>query len=123
MHDPGPLPHCDPTRLQESCMQVAGSPVLFQVDGAQVPQHAKPLTFDQPVGSLQAVDDARWSASITDNSFVALLVWVVLLIALQAVTWPLVRRLFWRFPDRGWSFARLISLLVAGFGVWFLASV
>ncbi|HVL23451.1 MAG TPA: DUF2298 domain-containing protein [Thermomicrobiales bacterium] len=102
---------------------MSGSAVWYQVDGASAPDHEKPLTFDQPVGDLPIVDDARWSASVTDNSLVALLAWIVLLIALQAVAWPLVRRIFTRFPDRGWSFSRLVTLLVAGFGVWFLASL
>jgi YYY domain-containing protein len=104
-------------------MQDPGTAVWFQVEGASVPEREKPLTFDQPVGNLPVVDDARWSASVTDNSVVALLVWIVLLVALQAITWPLVRQIFTRFPDRGWSFARLITLLIAGFGVWFLASI
>ncbi|MEJ7839849.1 MAG: hypothetical protein WKF81_13635, partial [Thermomicrobiales bacterium] len=70
----------------------------------------EPLTFDQPVGTLPIVDDARWSSSLTDNSFWALVVWIVLLIVLQAATWPLVKRLFRRFPDQGWGFARVLSL-------------
>lgn len=79
----------------------------------------EPLTFDQPVGTLPIVDDARWSSSLTDNSFWALVVWIVLLFVLQAATWPLVKRLFQRFPDRGWGFARILSIALAGFVVWF----
>jgi YYY domain-containing protein len=95
----------------------------FQVDGTEVIQHEKPLTFDQPVGNLPIVNDARWSAPFTDHSLAALLVWVILLISLQAVAWPLVKRIFTRLPDRGWAFTRLITILIAGYGVWLLASV
>lgn len=86
-------------------------------------QQQAPLTFDQPVGDLPIVDDARWSAALTSNSWGALLVWIVLLIVLQAASWPIVRRIFTRLPDRGWAFSRLITMLVAGYAVWFLASV
>lgn len=95
---------------------------LFQAGNTQ-PERDKTLTFDQPVGDLPIVNDARWSAAFTDNSIAALVVWVILLIALQAITWPLVRRIFTRFPDHGWAFSRLTTLLLAGFGVWFLASI
>ena len=83
----------------------------------------KPLTFDTPVGDLPVVHDARWSEAFTHHSWAALLVWVVLLVVLQAATWPLARRVFTRFPDRGWGFARLLSMLIAGYMVWLLASV
>jgi YYY domain-containing protein len=95
----------------------------FQVEGVDPSQRDQPLTFHQPVGELPIVDDSRWSSSVTDNSLTALLVWIVLLIALQAVTWPLVRRVFSRFPDSGWAFTRLTSILLAGYGVWLLSSV
>lgn len=96
---------------------------FLQIDDIGQAQRDKPLTFDQPVGELPIVDDARWSAALTENSLIAVLVWIVLLIILQAVTWPLVRRVFTRFPDRGWAFSRLTTLLIAGYVVWLLASV
>ncbi|MGB3328249.1 MAG: DUF2298 domain-containing protein, partial [Thermomicrobiales bacterium] len=86
-------------------------------------QTSDPLTFDGPVGNLPVVGDARWSAAFTDNSWGALLVWVAMLIVLQAVAWPLVRVLFARFPDRGWGIGRLLTMLVASWMVWYLASI
>ena len=83
----------------------------------------KSLTFDTPVGNLPVVDDARWSQAFTHHSWAALLVWVVLLLVLQAAAWPLMRRIFARFPDRGWGFSRLATMLIAGYLVWLLASV
>jgi YYY domain-containing protein len=91
--------------------------------GIRLYQQREPLTFDEPVGSLPIVDDARWSSALTGNSVGAFLVWVALLVALQFVGWPLVRRMFTRLPDRGWAFSRLVTLLLAGYGVWFLSSV
>ena len=86
-------------------------------------QTSNPLTFDGPVGDLPVVSDARWSAAFTGNSWGAFIVWVALLVVLQAVAWPLVRVLFARFPDRGWGFSRLLTMLVASWMVWFLASI
>lgn len=86
-------------------------------------QTTNPLTFDGPVGDLPIVSDARWSAAFTSNSWGAFLAWVVLLIVLQAVSWPLLRILFARFPDRGWGLSRLFTTLIAGWMVWFLASI
>jgi YYY domain-containing protein len=97
-------------------------PVSFLLQ-ADATGDRKSLTFDTPVGDLPVVGDARWSEAFTHHSWAALLVWVVLLFVLQAVTWPLVRRVFARFPDRGWGFARLITTLIAGYMVWLLASV
>ncbi len=80
------------------------------------------LMLDDPVGSLDVVDDARWSADWTDNSVVALVVWIVLIFVLQFAAWPWSRLLFARFADGGWSFSRLIALLIAGYIVWLGAS-
>lgn len=80
------------------------------------------LMLDEPVGSLEVVDDARWSAAWTDNSVVALLVWIVLLVVLQLAAWPWARLAFAQFADGGWSFSRLLTLLLAGYIVWLGAS-
>ena len=81
------------------------------------------LMLDEPVDELPTVADARWSASLTGNTLAALLVWIVLLIALQLIGAPLAAALFPRFPDLGWGFARLITVIVSGYLVWILASV
>lgn len=92
---------------------------------AEVPDRyePEPISFDRPVGELPVVDDARWSAEFTDNSWAALLVWILLLVVLQGAAWPIVRRVFARFPDRGWGFGRLISLSLSAWVVWYLASL
>ncbi|MGC4190150.1 MAG: DUF2298 domain-containing protein [Thermomicrobiales bacterium] len=86
-------------------------------------QTSNPLTFDGPVGDLPVVGDARWSAAFTGNSWGAFVVWILLLVFLQAAAWPVVRVLFCRFPDRGWGVSRLLTMLMAGWMVWFLASI
>lgn len=81
------------------------------------------LKLNQPVGDLSVVNDTRWSASLTENSAVALLVWIGLLILLQIVGRPIAALVFSRFADEGWSFARLLALLLAGYVVWIGASL
>ncbi|MEJ7900236.1 MAG: hypothetical protein WKF63_00205, partial [Thermomicrobiales bacterium] len=95
---------------------------LFQIDG-QGQYIQGPISLDQPVGTLPVVDDARWSAALTSDSWVALLVWIILLVALQVAMWPVVRRTFSRFPDQGWAFGRLVTLMSSGYLVWLLASL
>ncbi|MBA3377490.1 MAG: hypothetical protein H0T93_01265 [Chloroflexia bacterium] len=95
---------------------------LFQIDG-QGEYIQGPISLDQPVGTLPIVDDARWSAALTSDSWVALLVWLILLVVMQLAMWPVVRRIFSRFPDQGWGFGRLVTLMSAGYLVWLLASV
>jgi len=103
-------------------MHVSHHRVVFQTE-ADLPYTQEPLTYDQPVGQLDIVNDARWSTEFTSNSWTALAVWIVMLCVLQAISWPFVRHVFRRFPDRGWAFCRLVTLLVAGYAVWLLASL
>lgn len=86
-------------------------------------QERAPLTFDDPVGDLPVVGDARWSAVFTGNSWGAFLMWVLLLIVLQAVGWPIARRVFTILPDKGWAFSRPLTILLAGYLTWLLASL
>lgn len=81
------------------------------------------LRITDPASTLSTIADSRWSAGFTTYSWGALVVWVLLLIALQAITWPLVRRMFTRLPDRGWAFARPISILLGGLLVWYPTSL
>ncbi len=84
---------------------------------------ADSLMLDEPVNELPVVDDGRWSASVTDNSALALGWWIVFLIAIQLAGLPIAMLAFHRFSDRGWAFARLLTLIIAGWFVWILASI
>ncbi|HEX5498125.1 MAG TPA: DUF2298 domain-containing protein, partial [Thermomicrobiales bacterium] len=77
----------------------------------------------RPVGDLPVVDDVGWSAAVTGKAGPALLVWIALLVALQAIGAPLARTLLPRFADGGWGLARLFAVLLAGYLVWLGASV
>lgn len=83
----------------------------------------KSLMLDDPVGELSVVDDARWSSALTENSFAALVVWILLLIVLQAAGWPITAFLLSRFSDAGWGFSRLLTLMLSGYVVWLGANL
>ena len=81
------------------------------------------IMLDGPVGELPVVNDARWSDAWTDNGAVALVWWIVFIFVLQLAGLPVALLAFRRFADRGWAFARITSLLIAGWLVWILASI
>jgi len=83
---------------------------------------ANDLMLDRPNGELPVVADARWSASLTDNSAVALAVWVLLLVVLQVAGLPLARLLLGNLAEGGWVFSRLLITLAAAFVIWMGAS-
>lgn len=94
---------------------IASLPAAFPVPS----RIQTPIVGDDSVGPVLQMG---WSQSFTSYSWGALILWVVMLFALQAITWPLVRRMFTRLPDRGWAFARPISIMLGGLIVWFPAS-
>ncbi len=81
------------------------------------------LMLDEPVGQLTATTDYRWSERWTSNSGVAVIFWIALLLIFSFVGWPWVRLLFPRAPDGGTGLARTMTLIIAGWLMWFLASL
>jgi YYY domain-containing protein len=86
-------------------------------------QHSKSLMLDDPVGELPAVGNFRWSERLTSHSAGALGVWVAFLVLLSAIGRQWGRLLFPRFPDGGAGLARTLTLILAGWLLWFLASL
>lgn len=105
----------------ERFVSLFGSAALAQTDPTRSPD-PEPLTFDTPVSDLPAVDDSRWSEPLTGNSWGATLVWIVMLVLIQLAGWPIVRTIFRKFPDHGWAFSKLISIIVPATTLWWLAS-
>nr|MDQ3043866.1 DUF2298 domain-containing protein [Chloroflexota bacterium] len=106
------------TRYAELMADVSSLPVT---PSRQPPEPT--ILLDVPVGELPVVDDARWSAALTDNSLSAFFIWVALLFVLQLAGWPIAILLLGKFVDGGWGFARLITVLVSGYLVWLGASL
>lgn len=81
------------------------------------------LMLEGPVQDLPVVDDARWSSQWTDETAIAVAVWILLLLLLGIAGRPLAHVLLGSFPDAGQGFARLLLLLVSAWGVWLAASL
>lgn len=88
----------------------------------QPDQDPAELMLSGPTGELPVVDDARWSAGMTENSLAAAIWWVIILTLLSAAGLPWARI---AFKESGWAagHARLIALLMSGYLVWILASL
>lgn len=52
-----------------------------------------------------------------------LLSWYLLIVLLGWITFPITYRLFDRLPDRGYTFSRILGLLLWGFIFWFMGSL
>jgi YYY domain-containing protein len=83
----------------------------------------KSLMLDEPVGELPVVGNFRWSERLTSNSAAALGFWVAFLVLMSAIGRQWSRLLFPRFPDGGAGLARTLTLILAGWLLWFLASL
>ncbi|HRA46761.1 MAG TPA: DUF2298 domain-containing protein [Thermomicrobiales bacterium] len=83
----------------------------------------KTLMLDEPVGQLTPTTDFRWSERWTHNSGVAFGFWVALLVLFSIVGFPWARLLFPRAPDGGTGLARSVTLIIAGWLMWFTASL
>ncbi|MBW3632676.1 MAG: glycosyltransferase family 39 protein [Chloroflexi bacterium] len=81
------------------------------------------LLLDGPVGENPSVNDARWSATLTSATPVAVAVWILFLIVLLAAGLPIARLLLPMLPDHGWGLARILCLVVAAYPVWLGASL
>jgi YYY domain-containing protein len=81
-------------------------------------QQEESLQLDEPVSALPVVDDARWSSAVSDNTWIALIFWIVLLAVLFVTGLPIAILALGPLADRGLGFARLIGLLLSGFLLW-----
>ncbi|MCG8348452.1 MAG: DUF2298 domain-containing protein, partial [Chloroflexales bacterium] len=103
-----------------------GAPTMLTTDLPVVPPQLRTpprLMLDQPVNALPAVGDYAWNSWASSNSWVALVTWLVILYALALLGLPLAVLMFGRWRDGGFTWARLIGLLVLGYVVWLPASL
>jgi YYY domain-containing protein len=80
------------------------------------------LLLDRPVGELPAVNEFAWNR-LADSQPVAVLLWLLAWYALLLLGLPLAALVFWRWRDAGFTWARLVGLLVLGYAVWLPVSL
>jgi YYY domain-containing protein len=103
-----------------------GPPTVLTSDLPVVPSTTDtlpPRMLEQPVGELPAVNTYAWNEQASNNSWLALLVWLVALYALGLIGLPLALLVFGRWRDGGVVWARLIGLLLFGYAVWLPTSL
>jgi YYY domain-containing protein len=81
------------------------------------------LLLSQPVSEQPIAHDVGWSSAVTRYAPAAILVWLFTVGMLGVAAYPLARRLFPRFSDRGLGFNCLVGLLGVGIIVWLLWSL
>lgn len=50
-------------------------------------------------------------------------IWYLTIQLLGLSVWPLARRIFKKFPDRGWAFSKILGIIVVTYVIWMLGSV
>jgi YYY domain-containing protein len=103
-----------------------GPPTVLTSDLPVVPptmDTLPPRMLEQPVGELPTVNEYAWNEQASNNSWLALLVWLVALYALGLFGLPLAMLVFGRWHDSGIVWARLIGLLLLGYAVWLPTSL
>jgi len=110
--------------------------ILGSVDLTRVVQ-LTPAQASKYKGNLYLTDEARkiqteggtWSeifpstSALNLHSWLAVLVWYLLVTLLGLTVYPLIRVVFKGLPDKGYPFARIAGLLLLAYFTWLIASV
>ncbi len=83
----------------------------------------KTIMLDQPVGSLPVVQDYAWNSFASNNQWVAVALWLIVIYLLSFITLPLTWGIFRWLPDRGYAFSKVLSLVLVAFFAWLMSSL
>ncbi|MCB0082159.1 MAG: hypothetical protein KDE47_14560, partial [Caldilineaceae bacterium] len=75
-----------------------------------------------PLAELPVVDNYRWNVPASENTFLAIVWWWLVVALLGWVAWPLAFYLFRPLRDRGYLLSRALGWLLTGWILWWLAS-
>lgn len=81
------------------------------------------LRTEVPLAELAVVDNYRWNKSASENRVLAILWWWFVLALLGWSAWPLAFWIFRALRDRGYFLSRALGWLLAGWLLWWLASL
>jgi YYY domain-containing protein len=82
----------------------------------------KSLLLASPVDRLPVVDDFRWNDLANRSSSTATTIWLLVMLGVGVVSFPLTYLLFHKLPDRGYGLAKAFGLLLVGYVVWLISS-
>ena len=80
------------------------------------------LLLDQPVNTLPDTGRIAWNP-FRYNSALSLLVWWVVLMLLNALSWPIAFAAFRNLRDRGWGLSRALGLIMLAWLSWVLPAL
>jgi YYY domain-containing protein len=83
---------------------------------------AKSLLLDRPLDELPLVDNYRWNAWGSQNSWRAAITWWVAAALLGWLAWPIAWRVFRPLRDRGYLLSKCLGWLLPAWPVWLVAS-
>ncbi len=102
--------------------------LIAMVTGQQAPTN--PTTEDRPslrtavpLAELPVVDNYRWNRVASESTLLAIVWWWVVLTLLGWVAWPFAFWIFRPLRDRGYLLSRAFGWLLAGWILWWLASL
>lgn len=81
------------------------------------------LSLDRPLSQLPVVDNYRWNVVASENSWLGVGWWWLVVSLLGWLAWPLSAVVFRRLRDRGYLLSKTLGWLLAGWLLWVLASV
>lgn len=81
------------------------------------------LRTEVPLAELPVVDNYRWNALASENPYLAMVWWWLVVALLGWVAWPFAFWIFRPLRDRGYLFSRGLGWLLAGWLLWWLASI
>ncbi|MFN8443194.1 MAG: DUF2298 domain-containing protein [Caldilineaceae bacterium] len=88
-----------------------------------VPLEERPsLLLDKPLNQLPIVDNYRWNQTASENTWMAVAWWWLIVSLVGWVAWPLAFYLFAPLRDRGYLLSRAFGWLITGWLLWMLAS-
>ncbi|HRW09502.1 MAG TPA: glycosyltransferase family 39 protein, partial [Caldilineaceae bacterium] len=76
-----------------------------------------------PLAELPVVDNYRWNRTASENPVLAIVWWWFVLALLGWSAWPLAFWVFRPLRDRGYFLSRALGWLLAGWLLWWLASL
>jgi YYY domain-containing protein len=86
------------------------------------PEERKSLMVEPPLEQLPVVDNYRWNGIASENTWLGVIWWWLVVALLGWVAWPFAFWLFRPLRDRGYFLSRALGWLLAAWLLWILAS-
>ncbi|MCB9137129.1 MAG: glycosyltransferase family 39 protein [Caldilineaceae bacterium] len=101
--------------------------IIGLITGDDAPTQRAPdapsLMLETPPGALPVVDNYRWNQAAGEQPGLAVIVWWAVITLLGWIGWPLLFGPLRSLRDRGYFFSRTLGWLLAGWLLWWGASL